>query len=280
MKDKLPAMEGNSDGIDWFREAREHAWNWFSLHANQRMQSLYYFLIAVAFLSAAYVGALTRADIVAVSIAFVGLLLTFAFRRLELRSRELIHLGESALRKIEQEMTNKSQNPTRQGGRLVAASTRSHVPMGHSRDSVFGGSWFRCRRSVCVSSANRPDLMLVSARRSRTTFLGHRFLGPCLTCFIRRSSVAGDVLLWIDSWHVRLPEERHVHRRIAPGGSQPQAIGTSRKKSSDGPRLPAARSISPRDGGNRVPRIPALYRGAGWPFTRRYSGLRKLVLLR
>jgi hypothetical protein len=105
---KLPGMEGKLDSIDWFREAREHAWNWFSLHANQRMQSLYYFLLAVAFLSAAYVGALTRADIVAVSIAVVGLLLTFAFRRLELRSRELIHLGEAALRKVEQEMANQA----------------------------------------------------------------------------------------------------------------------------------------------------------------------------
>lgn len=108
MDHKLPAMEEKTDGIDWLREAREHAWNWFSLHANQRMQSLYYFLIAVAFLSAAYVGALTRSDIVAASIAILGLLLTLAFRRLELRSRELIHLGEAALRAIEEEMANKA----------------------------------------------------------------------------------------------------------------------------------------------------------------------------
>jgi hypothetical protein len=34
--------------------ALDHAWNWFNLHAGQRMQTFNFFLIATAFLIAAY----------------------------------------------------------------------------------------------------------------------------------------------------------------------------------------------------------------------------------
>lgn len=34
--------------------AHEHAWEWFALHATQRMQAFNYFLVGTAFLFAAY----------------------------------------------------------------------------------------------------------------------------------------------------------------------------------------------------------------------------------
>jgi hypothetical protein len=42
------------DELDLLKELREHAWSWFSMHAQQRMQTLNFFLIAMAFLAAAY----------------------------------------------------------------------------------------------------------------------------------------------------------------------------------------------------------------------------------
>ena len=50
--------------------ALEHAWQWFALHARQRMQCVNFFLVAVAFLAAAFVTGL-KDDYYAVA-ALVG----------------------------------------------------------------------------------------------------------------------------------------------------------------------------------------------------------------
>lgn len=82
--------------------ALEHAWNWFSLHADHRMRSVNFFLISVAFLSTAYVTALRFAHpIAAAGICVAGFLLAICFNRLELRIRELVKAGEQALRPLE-----------------------------------------------------------------------------------------------------------------------------------------------------------------------------------
>jgi hypothetical protein len=62
------------------KQAREHAWNWFALHATQRMQAFNFFVVATAFL------------------ALVGAWLTFWFNRLDARSYQLVEAGEDALR--------------------------------------------------------------------------------------------------------------------------------------------------------------------------------------
>src|SRR5882757_915360 len=41
-----------------FDRGLDHAWQWFTLHATQRMQAVNFFLVATAFLSTAYVAAL------------------------------------------------------------------------------------------------------------------------------------------------------------------------------------------------------------------------------
>jgi hypothetical protein len=81
--------------------AREYAWSWFALHASQRMQHLNHFLIAAAFLFAAYGTALPHNEVAAIGVALVGFLTCLAFHRLELRTRELVKLGEDALRCVE-----------------------------------------------------------------------------------------------------------------------------------------------------------------------------------
>ena len=77
----------------------EHAWNWFSLHATHRMQSVNFFLVAVAFLSAGFVAALgIPNDLIAAAVAAMGFFVSIFFNRLELRIKELIHAGEDAMR--------------------------------------------------------------------------------------------------------------------------------------------------------------------------------------
>jgi len=97
------------DDLNNFDEARkvalEHAWEWFSLHAHQRMQSLYYFLIATAFLF----GAFTHASNIdnstlALGVSLFGACISYIFYRLENRVRSLLHLAEDALKPLENEL--------------------------------------------------------------------------------------------------------------------------------------------------------------------------------
>ena len=46
-------MTTPSDPDEIAKQAREHAWNWFALHATQRMQAFNFFVVATAFLIAA-----------------------------------------------------------------------------------------------------------------------------------------------------------------------------------------------------------------------------------
>jgi len=74
----------------------EHAWQWFMLHANQRMQAVNFFLVASAFLSAAYVNAL-RSPVVAAGVSVLGMVFSLSFFQFERRIQELIKAGERAL---------------------------------------------------------------------------------------------------------------------------------------------------------------------------------------
>jgi len=77
--------------------ALDHAWNWFSLHAAQRMQTFNFFLIATAFLIAAYASLVEKLPLPALVLALVGAWISFWFTRLDNRTRQLIKTGEKAL---------------------------------------------------------------------------------------------------------------------------------------------------------------------------------------
>jgi hypothetical protein len=80
------------------QEAIDHGWEWFSLHATHRMQAVNFFLLASAFLSAAYVSALRFTyPLVAVGVAALGVGFSVCFNRFELRIQELLRAGEAAL---------------------------------------------------------------------------------------------------------------------------------------------------------------------------------------
>jgi hypothetical protein len=74
----------------------DHAWQWFTLHANQRMQGVNFFLVATAFLTTAYVAAL-RSPGVAAGVSALGAMFSLVFYRFEIRIQELVKAGERAL---------------------------------------------------------------------------------------------------------------------------------------------------------------------------------------
>jgi multisubunit Na+/H+ antiporter MnhB subunit len=85
--------------------ALDHSWAWFALHARQRMQCVNFFFVAVAFLAAGYVTALTRGHPgVAVGIGVLGAWLAGWFYELDGRTRELVDAGEEAMAPLQQRL--------------------------------------------------------------------------------------------------------------------------------------------------------------------------------
>jgi len=83
---------------------RQQAWDYFALHAQQRLTTVRFYLIVAAALTAASIASLGG------NFEFPGLgqvagsllsILSFAFWRLDLRNRELIKAAEAALRSFE-----------------------------------------------------------------------------------------------------------------------------------------------------------------------------------
>ncbi|MFC5731173.1 MULTISPECIES: hypothetical protein [Nocardioides] len=94
------------------REALQHAWNWFAMHAGQRMQVISYFLVSFALVIAGY-GTSMQADnhVVAVGIAVTGAVITLSFLLLESRTRELVQAVEPALATLEERLGVRASLP-------------------------------------------------------------------------------------------------------------------------------------------------------------------------
>jgi hypothetical protein len=84
------------------QDAQAYAWNWFALHSGQRLQLVNFWLIAVAFLAAGFVQAQSdRLHAVAFGVSVAGIISSLTFLRLDVRTRQLVHVAEDALRYFE-----------------------------------------------------------------------------------------------------------------------------------------------------------------------------------
>ncbi len=101
-----------SDNSSVRKMAFDYAWNYFSLHSGQRLQSVNFFIIAAAFLAGAYVTATVGGRPgLAIGLSIVGAFSSLIFYRIERRIRELIHAAEAALRPIEKAMASQTEIP-------------------------------------------------------------------------------------------------------------------------------------------------------------------------
>ena len=98
----------------------EYAWRWFDLHAKQRVSMFNFFLISVGALATAY-GLLLREQlyVVAAVAAFLGVLVSLVSCLLDVRNRQLVKMGEEALKEVEkahltecQILTDEKQPPS------------------------------------------------------------------------------------------------------------------------------------------------------------------------
>ncbi|MGC4773411.1 hypothetical protein ACLQ25_31135 [Micromonospora sp. DT44] len=70
-------------------QAGNHAWNWYAMHAGQRMQLVNFWVVAVAFLATALVQAMnSRQTPVAVGVALTGVVVSLTFQQLDVRARQ------------------------------------------------------------------------------------------------------------------------------------------------------------------------------------------------
>ena len=107
-----PSATSPDDQTKPHEAALDHAWEWFSLHAGQRMQAVNFYLVAAAFLSNAYVNALKDTNfVVAAGVGILGAFIAFIFFMLEQRVRTLVRAGETALKSGERQLANDSEIP-------------------------------------------------------------------------------------------------------------------------------------------------------------------------
>jgi hypothetical protein len=82
--------------------ALNHAWNWFSLHANQRTHNINLLLTSIAFGLAGYGAAYQYNNLaLAGSIAVAALVIVACFWLLDFRNRQLVKAAEKALNALE-----------------------------------------------------------------------------------------------------------------------------------------------------------------------------------
>ena len=98
------------------KEQREYAWNYFQLHAGQRMSTFNFFIVISSLLATALVKSISALNSDSLTNLFIGLaisiglcLAAFVFWKLDGRVSYLIKHAEAALKEIETE-SRKSEN--------------------------------------------------------------------------------------------------------------------------------------------------------------------------
>jgi hypothetical protein len=136
---------------------RTYAWNWFALHAGQRLQLVNFWLVSVAFLVAAFVQAyLNKHLVIAAGVSTAGIVSSLAFMRLDVRTRQLVHVGEAALRQLELERAGNGRGELIE---LVERARQSRTSSLHSYRVVIQGleltvaGLFALATAYCVFSS-------------------------------------------------------------------------------------------------------------------------------
>ena len=116
---------------------QRYAWNWFALHSSQRMQPVGFWLVATAFLTSAFVEAVTSEKFFAASgVALVGAASSAAFLLLDRRTRALVRIAEGALAGLEDRLAAAENLPEL---RMVMESTRTQSrPIDSYRTMIWG----------------------------------------------------------------------------------------------------------------------------------------------
>ena len=101
---------------DYIHTTREHCWNYFALHAQQRISVFQYFItIETALITAAIIAIQYKTDLNnpkwAIILGPLIMLFSFVFWKIDQRTKDLIKKSEIALRSIENLISRQLENP-------------------------------------------------------------------------------------------------------------------------------------------------------------------------
>lgn len=89
---------------------RQYAWDYFQLHAEQRLKTFEFYIVIATVLLSGYVISLKEDNLIHIGIV-IGILLivlSFVFWKLDVRNKQLIKNAEQALKTIEDELISES----------------------------------------------------------------------------------------------------------------------------------------------------------------------------
>ena len=84
-----------------YENARNYIWNYFELHAKQRLTTFNYYIVISTLLASGYLLAIQNVTFLSLLLSIVLMLLSFIFWKLDLRNKQLIKNSENALKFIE-----------------------------------------------------------------------------------------------------------------------------------------------------------------------------------
>jgi hypothetical protein len=120
-------------------QVHEIGWKWFSLHAQQRMQIMSYWFVAMSFLTTGAVLAYNNNLHLATAIVCLAIALaSVLFLLYDLRTRELIAYGERLMELAEQELSTEGIDVRLVGG--MHASHRRTVSYRTLFSALYGGA--------------------------------------------------------------------------------------------------------------------------------------------
>jgi hypothetical protein len=100
-----PVNEERKLQTDSVKIIHDYGWNWFSHHAAQRMTVFRFFFLLLGGFSVGFYQTLPRSPAIACMFSILAFFLSILFWRLDLRTRELVRIGEDLLLKTESKLT-------------------------------------------------------------------------------------------------------------------------------------------------------------------------------
>ena len=127
-------------------DAYKSAWDWFSVHAAQRMEIFRFFILLTAALAAGYVGALQyKGYLLAVAIAGAGVFVSSTCKLLDRRVAALLKIAEGALEFEQGRLKSISGNP-----QIEFVKRADELALSQSTFRVLFGRMFSCAQALFV----------------------------------------------------------------------------------------------------------------------------------
>ena len=102
-------MAVRNDGGSPHRDLLDYAWNYFQLHANQRLTTFNFYIALSSLVTTGLVASFhkdIRVPSLGIALGLLLIAITLIFWRLDRRNRDLVHNGEKALKLLEERLSN------------------------------------------------------------------------------------------------------------------------------------------------------------------------------